>query len=222
VVRSDTPAVDGRYLLRVASSGVATGLLLCGSACSDSASLSGVDAGHAFLGAYRPFRTVGGLEAERSIIQPEAARRECPSYPRSPGPKLRRKLDEALYGASGIREERTLARPYVAFSMRVSRLKLKPHSLQVVVRADVTVAAEVKHLIGARFDLCSFFSRWKAHAWSRRFERRALEMPFGRAHAMNRHRIRRASSAATAAVPELRRLGLSFQEAVEIASSARF
>ena len=220
--------MNARGVLGVSVAAAMAGvLLLGGSACGDSAppadaASHDAQAGRAFLRAYEPYRALGGAEAERSIIQPDAARRACPAYPREPRPSLAAKLNEALFQASGIRQELSLVRPYIAFSNRVSRLRLEPRALQVVVRADAIVAAEVKHLAGARLDLCAFLTQWKAHDWSITFERQFLQAPFGPRHTMDRSRIRRASASADRAVPGLQRLGLTLRQALVVSSSARF
>jgi hypothetical protein len=126
-----------------------------------------------------------------------------------------------LSDLSSIRDALALVRPCIAFSEHLSRLSLKRSALQSVVRADAIIAAEAKHLISARLNVCSFLAQWKANGWTTSFEeRRLLAHPFGRGHAINRRRERRASDMAAAAVPGLERLGLSFREALEISSSA--
>jgi hypothetical protein len=218
--------VHSRRWLRIGPFGAAALLLVGATACSGSSvradtTQSGLQAGLAFLQAYRPFLALGGIEAERSIILPEVAKRQCAAYPRAPGPKLTAKLHNALSVASDIRLELALIHPYLAFSQRLSRLHLKPRALQVVARADATVAAELKqHLVGARFDLCAFLSNWKAHGWRASYGQRLQEMPFGRSHRVNRRRLQRAFDNSVAVMPQLQRLGLTFRQALEISGSA--
>lgn len=217
-----------RFLGRIIAIGVLVILLAfvstgCGSQdAARTSTLEGPKAVAAFLRAFAPYRKRAAIEADRPLITLQAAQARCRAYPRHPVPALRRELGLGLYDLSSIRQEAALAKPYVAFVARVEALHLSPPALRAVVRANAIVGREAQRIVGAKVDMCGFLMQWRRHRWSKEFERRYMNAPFGRRRALDESRIAHARKIAVAAVPGLRRLGASFAQASEISSSASF
>jgi hypothetical protein len=113
--------------------------------------------------------------------------------------------------------DQSLVRPYSRLGMSLRAVHTKDPALQAVATSVDQIVGEMQKLKGADSNLCHYIDRWKAMQWDPKFEVK-LRDPLFKIFGLDHAKVVLAARRATNVIFRLQRLGLTFTQAVKVAS----
>ena len=180
-------------------------------------------AAHGFLAAIEGYRADVAATIDRAYSEAQSRQRECPEVTSSTTSNRRLQIRIAVV-TEGITDTFVTSKrmpEYRELAAKLVRIPTENPDLRTVVEQAEIMAGEAEKLEAAEVDVCELLEQWRRTGWSTRFEQELNEMPFT-IIGVSEEASATAKKRGLDAVPGLQKLGLTFEDAVTIASATGF
>jgi len=143
----------------------------------------------------------------------------CPSVANATDADLEHRIETIIFVFRSVAQDKFEAESYVTYASRLRHIETSNEALRRIRMNVDIVASEASKLLRANIDVCRELGAWKRSGWSVEYEHRIQGEPY-ETIGVDRVRVRMAAKAVADTLPELQELGLSFDDALAISSSA--
>lgn len=171
-----------------------------------------------FLSAAQEYSRHAGESALIAHRQMQGALGACRSLATGHPPELQDRINEGLGRLEFVMQGKVLARPYREYAAEIERIETSNAALKTVQANVAVVASEHNKLTTAEVDPCGSLRRWRDLGWAANYARTFQEQLYT-TMGLERSRLRVAAKATAHTLPDLQKLGLSFEDALKISSS---
>jgi len=231
--RSIVRVEQRRVVAKVARLAIALLALAAASSCggesrspASSAGTTGMNTGPDSLAADRYLKAVEEFEEKTSRFADSAGRKvdaeleACSSLTTGHEMTLQDRVDTFTSLYTFLVQDQLEAKPFREYAEQVGTIETSEPALRTVARSVAVVADEARKVERANLNVCRELRAWARTGWSATYEHQVESEPYT-SIGVNQKRIREAGEEAAEMLPALQNLGLAFNDALAIASSAK-